>query len=179
MCSYCAVTSVVVIRIVIVDVAGGVLEEAEVFVETAFGRSGGEIFCGHASDAPFADGDGVVVGLLHHRAQGHSRRDGPVEFVVADVAMALREPGHERSARRCADGGGGIMLAHHKAAAREIVDVGSGEERFAGALARVLVEDADITVTKVVAEDEEDVGFGRRGRWRWRGGREGQPDDES
>ena len=83
---------------------------------------------------------------------------GFIELVVANVGMALAEAEQNGSAGGSADRRGAIVLHEEHAFVGHAVPVGRLEGGFAGR-ALILPELADVAVTEIIHQDEDDVGF--------------------
>src|ERR1039457_7713668 len=120
---------------------------------------------GLALQTPFANSRSCVAGLPQHGAERERVGEGFVELVAAHVGVALRQTGQQRSPRRSADCRAAIMLCQLHALARQRVNLRRGKERHTTVMQRstlVLIKGANVAVTKIIAEDENNVGFAHR-----------------
>ena len=121
-----------------------------------------EVFLVAESEVPFADEAGGVSSLEEEFGEGRgiggdgergvAREDAPCHVITERVL-----PGEEGVARGGADGGRRVGIGPAEAFIGEAVDVWSLEVFGVCAVA------GEVAIAKVVDEDDDDVGVGRRG----------------
>ena len=135
----------------IIIVRAHLVEVTEPFVESVAIRDAGRSF---VAQSPFADGRRFVGGGLQEFRHGQVLRRQRHARVSANARMSGVPTGHQAATRGRADGASGIALSEAHSFLRQPIYVRSPN--------LLLAVTAEVAITKVVRQNENDVGFVRR-----------------
>ena len=136
--------------IALADAAGSMDED---FVEAALVR----LILGFVAEVPLAEDTGAITGLLQLLGQRGGAQGHPLTFQdgVGDAVLEFMPSGQQRAARRSA-GRRDLEVGEADALATELIQVRGLEDR--------VPVGADVAVTLVIGQDEQDIGpVGGRG----------------
>src|SRR5262249_34097332 len=143
-------------RVVIVG-----MDLVEVAIEVIKALPGGHAAAALAAEAPLADEGGGVAGVLEQPGRGDVLGTEVLLGVAADRAVPGGRAGDRGAARRATRGGAGVERGEAHPPARQAVEVGGADV--------LLAITAEVAVTEVVGQDEDDVRLRRRARREQRG----------